>query len=178
MNKKEFKKYLEENLTYFSYFMDKTREYYDKKYKYPSEKLKKEVQKAWISELNTFYSIFRADLLQSGKNPELWKDYMKEKGILEHIDSSLKEVDWSYADLNEHMYNEFDERGHRITTFEGHTGYLDEDIKEYFYEQYTKQEWNVVPGHWPSMENKEDVDIWINNMNELMNHIQLQMAED
>lgn len=62
----------------------------------------------------------------------------------------------------------YDERGKRITTFEGFTGYVDESVEEYFNEQYGKQDWNVIPGHWPTMETKEDVDNWIQEQNELL----------
>ncbi len=63
---------------------------------------------------------------------------------------------------------EFDSRGKKITTYEGHTGYIEPSIKEYFEEQYSKQSWRVVPGHWPTMETKKDVDNWIRNKNIIM----------
>lgn len=50
------------------------------------------------------------------------------------------------------------------TTYEGHTGYVNPEIKEYFEEQYSQCGIKVVPGHWPSMNTKEDVDKWIKNL--------------
>ncbi|MFW3588066.1 hypothetical protein [Vagococcus fluvialis] len=78
------------------------------------------------------------------------------------------------------MFNQrkrYDERGRRITTYEGYTGYVDDSIREYFLEQYEKQDWKVVPGHWPTMETKEDVDNWITSQNELMETIRKTYIE-
>lgn len=36
------------------------------------------------------------------------------------------------------------------------------EIEDYFVEQYKKTGIRVVPGHWPEMKTKEDVDRWIN----------------
>lgn len=38
------------------------------------------------------------------------------------------------------------------------------EIEAYFIEQYEKQETRVVPGHWPQMRTKEDVDSWIEDL--------------
>lgn len=38
------------------------------------------------------------------------------------------------------------------------------EIEAYFIEQYEKQETRVVPGHWPKMETKKDVDNWIDDL--------------
>ncbi|MDT2759301.1 phage recombination protein Bet [Enterococcus xiangfangensis] len=38
------------------------------------------------------------------------------------------------------------------------------DVESYFNEQYEKLGIKVVPGHWPEMKTKEDVDNWINNL--------------
>lgn len=65
--------------------------------------------------------------------------------------------------------DKYDERGHKITTHEGYTGYIHPDIKEYFLEQYKQAPFRVVPGHWPSMETKEDVDNWIRDMSDISN---------
>lgn len=64
----------------------------------------------------------------------------------------------------------YDDKGHPITTHEGHSGYIAPEIKEYFRHQYLSQGIRVVPGHWPSMETKEDVDQWISSLN-LMNSL-------
>lgn len=61
-----------------------------------------------------------------------------------------------------------DERGHKIRTYEGHTGYVNSEIQNYFEEKYSQASFKVVPGHWPSMESKEDVDNWINVMEKLI----------
>lgn len=58
----------------------------------------------------------------------------------------------------------YDERGHKVTTYEGHTGYIAPGIKEYFKEKYLAQAIRVVFGHWPSMETKADVDEWIDSL--------------
>jgi hypothetical protein len=39
---------------------------------------------------------------------------------------------------------------------------INPEIEEYFIEQYKKSGFRVVPGHWPEMNTKEDVDDWIN----------------
>jgi hypothetical protein len=38
---------------------------------------------------------------------------------------------------------------------------VDPEIEEYFLDQYEKAGFSVVPGHWPDMKTKEDVDAWI-----------------
>lgn len=38
---------------------------------------------------------------------------------------------------------------------------VDPEIEDYFIEQYKKVSVQVVPGHWPKMKTKEDVDKWI-----------------
>lgn len=35
------------------------------------------------------------------------------------------------------------------------------EIEEYFKEQYEKSGFRVVPGNWPEMKTKADVDDWI-----------------
>ena len=62
----------------------------------------------------------------------------------------------------------YDDRRKRKTTREGFTGYIAPEIKDYFLKRYEEQEWRVVPGHWPTMETKEDVDKWIENENKLV----------
>lgn len=67
-------------------------------------------------------------------------------------------------DVQDIPKRETDDRGYKITTYEGHTGYVAPEIADYFTEQYNKSEIKVVPGHWPSMETKEDVDSWIESL--------------
>lgn len=38
------------------------------------------------------------------------------------------------------------------------------EIETYFIEQYEKQDIRVVPGHWPLMQTKSDVDKWIEDL--------------
>lgn len=38
------------------------------------------------------------------------------------------------------------------------------EIEEYFKVQYDKSGFRVVPGHWPEMKTKADVDEWISTM--------------
>ena len=45
------------------------------------------------------------------------------------------------------------------------------EIEDYFVEQYEKSGFRVVPGHWPEMETKEDVDNWIDTHNKVMAYI-------
>lgn len=62
------------------------------------------------------------------------------------------------------MKNKYDEKGHEIKTYEGYTGYIAPEIKDYFKEKYLAQDIRVVPGHWPSMETKKDVDDWLETL--------------
>lgn len=41
---------------------------------------------------------------------------------------------------------------------------IDSEVEDYFNEQYEKAGIKVVPGHWPEMKTKQDVDDWINNL--------------
>lgn len=58
----------------------------------------------------------------------------------------------------------YDARGREVTTYEGHTGYVSPEIQSYFGERYMSQPIRVVPGHWPTMETKKDVDEWIKSL--------------
>lgn len=40
-----------------------------------------------------------------------------------------------------------------------------EDAKEYFIQEYLKQDIRVVPGHWPDFATKEEVDDWLEKQN-------------
>lgn len=40
-------------------------------------------------------------------------------------------------------------------------GVIHPDVEDYFIEKYEAHPINVVPGHWPDMNTKEDVDEWI-----------------
>lgn len=62
------------------------------------------------------------------------------------------------------MTDKFDSKGHKVTTHEGHTGHISPEIKNYFKEKYLAQDIRVVPGHWPTMETKADVDKWIGSL--------------
>ena len=42
-------------------------------------------------------------------------------------------------------------------------------IEDYFLEQYNKCGVRVVPGHWPEMRTKKDVDEWIESLKCLSN---------
>lgn len=44
---------------------------------------------------------------------------------------------------------------------------MEKDIQDYFYQQYAKSTVKVVPGHWPDFQSKEDVDRWIDGLNEM-----------
>ncbi|HGF8065787.1 TPA: recombinase RecT [Enterococcus faecium] len=80
-------------------------------------------------------------------------------------------------DVQDIPKRETDDRGYKITTYEGHTGYVAPEIADYFTEQYNKSEIKVVPGHWPSMETKEDVDSWIESLKEMKSIIDDVRAE-
>lgn len=41
---------------------------------------------------------------------------------------------------------------------------MTKEVEDYFFEQYQKQNFQVVPGHWPDFETKKDVDDWISMM--------------
>ena len=41
---------------------------------------------------------------------------------------------------------------------------IDPEVEAYFNEQYEKVGIKVVPGHWPEMKTKADVDKWIKNI--------------
>lgn len=38
------------------------------------------------------------------------------------------------------------------------------EIEKYFLQRYEKQDMRVVPGHWPPMKTKEDIDSWIDEL--------------
>lgn len=42
-----------------------------------------------------------------------------------------------------------------------------EEARKYFIEEYRKQDFRVVPGHWPDFANKDEVDKWIDIMSKL-----------
>lgn len=44
---------------------------------------------------------------------------------------------------------------------------MTKEVEKYFKEQYQKEKWRVVPGHWPNFESKEHVDRWIKLMRSL-----------
>ncbi|MGA4724184.1 hypothetical protein [Carnobacterium maltaromaticum] len=62
------------------------------------------------------------------------------------------------------MTDSFDSKGHKITTYEGHRGFVSPEIKDYFKEKYLSQGVRVVPGHWPTMQTEADVDKWISSL--------------
>lgn len=171
MNKDEFNIFLKNNLNYYNHFILEGVEYFTNKYSGNSIKAKDRVSTIWNENLNTFYAVARANIIKDPTKGISWGDYIATNNVLNQIDEGLKQVDFSFLDNENHLYNKFDEKGHRVTTYEGFTGYIAEDMKEYFYEMYLKQEWNVVPGHWPSMETKQDVDDWIDSMSEMMNRV-------
>lgn len=43
-------------------------------------------------------------------------------------------------------------------------GYINPEIAEYFKEEYSKSGIRVVPGHWPPMNTRKDVDDWVANL--------------
>ncbi|EPH93159.1 hypothetical protein D920_03125 [Enterococcus faecalis 13-SD-W-01] len=175
MNKQEFITYIEENLE-FSHldFYNKAVEHYKSTGRYNTKECEQEAVKLWKEELSTFYAVARAEILNKDIS---WEDYLSEFEVLTQIERALEDTDFYYVQENEKRYKKYDERGHRITTMEGFTGYVAEDIKPYFYEMYLKQEWNVVPGHWPSMETKEDVDDWIESMTDMMEKLHEQIKK-
>lgn len=38
------------------------------------------------------------------------------------------------------------------------------NLEEYFYSEYQKQDIRVVPGHWPDFQTKEEIDKWIEGL--------------
>ena len=48
---------------------------------------------------------------------------------------------------------------------------MTKDVEEYFFEQYSKASFEVVPGHWPDFENKRDVFNWIQGMEKILKKI-------
>lgn len=54
---------------------------------------------------------------------------------------------------------------------------MQEDIKKYFLEQYTKARFRVVPGHWPDFQSKNEVDQWFVTMNELVQFAKIYYGE-
>lgn len=171
MNKEEFKFFLQTNLDNYDQFILDGIKFFTSKYSGDSEKAKDRVTNFWNENVNTFYAVARANILKDPTQGISWGEYIGSNNVLEQINEGIKNVDFSFLENEDHLYNKFDERGHRITTYEGFTGYIAEDMKEYFYEMYFQQDWDVVPGHWPSMETKQDVDDWINSMSEMMEHV-------
>jgi hypothetical protein len=169
MNKEEFTTYLE-NVLESSYlnFYDKALAYSKSCGKFDTLGAEKEALRLWKDESGTLYATMRAEVLNHNCS---WEDYIEDFEVLSQIESALEDVDFSYLLENEHTRNKYDERGYRVTTTEGFTGYLSEDIKEYFFETYLKQDWKVLPGHWPTMENKDDVDNWIETMNSFFDRV-------
>lgn len=51
-----------------------------------------------------------------------------------------------------------------MPTYEGYSGYIAPELKEYFEEKYFGQGIRVVPGHWPAMHTKQDVEAWLENL--------------
>ncbi len=45
-----------------------------------------------------------------------------------------------------------------------------DEVRKYFHEQYAKINIQVVPGHWPNFQTKEEVDKWIKHMKKLEEH--------
>lgn len=170
MNRDEFIVYIEEVLeSSYLNFYEKALSYSKSCGKFDTAGAEKEAARLWKEEAGTFYAVARAEKLKSNCS---WKDYIEDFEVLAQIESTLEDADFSYLLENERTYNKYDERGYRVTTTEGFTGYVSEDIKDYFFEMYLKQDWNVVPGHWPTMETKEDVDTWIESMNNLLERIE------
>lgn len=52
------------------------------------------------------------------------------------------------------------------------------EIEDYFLEQYGKSTIRVVPGHWPVMKSKEDVDSWLETLASLKDVFDVAFAED
>ena len=44
---------------------------------------------------------------------------------------------------------------------------MTDEVWKYFFEQYRKCDFRVVPYHWPDFKSKEDVDKWIQFMEKL-----------
>lgn len=172
MNKDEFNTFLQTNLDHYDQFILEGVDFFTNKYSGDSEKAKNRITSIWNEHLNTIYAVARANILKEPTQGISWDDYIASNNILDQIDNSLINVDFSDFDDENHLYNKFDEKGHRVTTYEGFTGYIAEDMKEYFYEMYLKQDWNVVPGHWPSMETERDVDEWIDSMNDFFDSLE------
>lgn len=55
---------------------------------------------------------------------------------------------------------------------------MTEDIKKYFFEQYKKQEFRVVPGHWPDFRTKKEVDDWISMMTGLCKLVEKEFGDE
>ena len=166
MNKSDFKDYLQNNLSEYDNFIQQGIDHFKKKYHGDSQKAIKKVSNIWDENVSTFYAVARAEILSNGFIS--WISYLEDNNILEEIDQGLSNADFSFEDDNETTYSMLDERGHQITTREGYTGFIDAEVKNYFFEKYFEQDWKVVAGHWPSMESKQDVDEWIESMNSLM----------
>ncbi|MDK2824084.1 MAG: hypothetical protein PWQ67_1923 [Clostridia bacterium] len=45
---------------------------------------------------------------------------------------------------------------------------MDNEVKEYFIQQYKKVKFRAVPSHWPDFKTKEEVDQWISKMENIM----------
>lgn len=43
----------------------------------------------------------------------------------------------------------------------------DDDVREYFYQEYAKSNIKVTPGHWPNFKSRKEVDEWINHLQKL-----------
>ncbi|HAQ41551.1 MAG TPA: hypothetical protein DCM73_12465 [Clostridiales bacterium] len=52
------------------------------------------------------------------------------------------------------------------------------EIEKYFVERYKKCGVRVVPGHWPEMKTKEDVDRWIELLKKSEEMLDVLFAEE
>lgn len=48
---------------------------------------------------------------------------------------------------------------------------MEKDIIEYFESKYKDAGFSVVPGDWPDFKTKEEVDLWINDMENQLNRL-------
>lgn len=115
-----------------------------------------------------FKTMKQAEAVQDDKNAETTETkQLPEEAFISTQESSTLLSPHEGAGERSNAEKNYDERGHEITTYEGYTGYISPEVEAYFEQEYQKAGIKVVPGHWPSMETKEDVDEWIASLKEM-----------
>lgn len=118
---------------------------------------KQETSKKAQTITDRFKTMKQAEAVQDEKNVETAET--------KQLKRSSEETEGAEERIN--VEKKYDEKGYEITTYEGYTGYIAPEIEAYFEQEYQKAGIKVVPGHWPSMETREDVDEWVASLKEM-----------